>query len=269
MGMRRETEEVRRERLRDERALFERYASRPTPAMRDAIVERFLPLAGRVAMRYAKTSSEPVDDLVQVAALGLVKALDRYDLGRGVAFSSYAIPTIVGEIKRYFRDHTWSLHVPRDLQELALAVQNEQRRLEGGLKRTPSVAEIAEALAISDEDVLDALQATRAYRAESLDAAVERDEDAGDTVHERIGADDPGIEHAETCASVDSMMMVLPRRSRLMLRLRFDHDMSQREIGEVFGVSQMQVSRILRESIDRLRGTAGAPSDSAGEAMAV
>jgi RNA polymerase sigma-B factor len=269
MDMRRDSEETRHQRLREDRAVFERYASRPTPAMREAIIERFLPLAQRLALRYARTSSEPVDDLFQVAALGLVKAVDRYDVRRGAAFSSYAVPTMLGEIKRYFRDRTWSLHVPRDLQELALAVQREWRQLEGRRERSVTVAEIAHALDVSDEDVLDALQATRGQRAESLDAAIEGDRNQGNTIYELIGADDPGIEHAETCASVETLMRVLPRRSRLMLRLRFDHEMTQREIGEVFGVSQMQVSRVLRESIDRMRHTAETQSDSASEMIAV
>jgi RNA polymerase sigma-B factor len=251
--MRRESEEAPRARLREDRALLERYATRPTADLREAIIDRFLPLARHLAARYARTSSEPVDDLFQVAALGLVKAVDHYDVDRGVAFSSYAVPTMLGEIKRYFRDRTWSVHVPRDLQELTLAVQSQRDRLEGSLGRAPTLAEIAQTLDVSDDEVLDALEAARAQRADSLDAPAESDDDQGNTVLELIGAADPAIERAETRASVDTLMSVLPRRSRLMLRLRFDHDMTQREIGEIVGLSQMQVSRIVRESIDRMR----------------
>jgi RNA polymerase sigma-B factor len=255
--------EARRERLREDRALFERYAAHPTPALREAIIERFLPLARSLALRYARTSSEPVDDLFQVAALGLVKAVDRYEPARGVAFSSYAVPTMAGEIKRYFRDRTWSIHVPRDLRDLTVAVQRQRDRLEGCLERSPTVAEIAHALDVSDEDVLDALEAAQAQRAESLDAAPGSSRDPGDSIHELIGAADPAIGNAETRASLDALLEVLPRRSRLLLRLRFNEDMTQREIGDVLGVSQMQVSRLLRESFDRLRYEAEADSDSA------
>jgi RNA polymerase sigma-B factor len=160
---------------------------------------------------------------------------------------------MLGEIKRYFRDRTWSVHVPRDLQELTLAVQSQRDRLEGSLGRAPTIAEIAQTLDVSDDEVLDAFEAARAQRADSLDAPAEGDDDQGNTVLELIGAADPAIERAEARASVDTLMSVLPRRSRLMLRLRFDHDMTQREIGEIVGLSQMQVSRIVRESIDRMR----------------
>jgi RNA polymerase sigma-B factor len=234
----------RRARPTEDRALFKRYAARPTAAGREAIIDRFLPLARHLALRYARTSTEPVDDLFQVAALGLVKAVDHYDVDRGVAFSSYAVPTMTGEIKRYFRDRTWSIHVPRDLQDLTLAVQSQRSDLERSLERTPTVA---------DEDVLEALEAARAQRADSLDAPADGNRDEGSTVLELIGTADPGIERAETRASIESLMSVLPQRSRLILRLRFDHDMTQSEIGDVVGVSQMQVSRILRESIDRMR----------------
>jgi RNA polymerase sigma-B factor len=249
----RDNEAARRARLREDRALFEQYASCPSAALRGAIVERFLPLARHLALRYARTSSEQVDDLVQVAALGLVKAVDHYDIDRGVAFSSYAVPTMLGEIKRHFRDRTWSVHVPRDLQELTLAVQSQRHRLEASLERAPTIAEIAHSLDVSDEAVLDALGAARAQRADSLDAPADDEHDQVNTVHELIGATDPGIERAETRASLDTLMGGLPRRSQLMLRLRFDHDMTQSEIGDIVGISQMQVSRILRESIDRMR----------------
>jgi RNA polymerase sigma-B factor len=260
---------ARRERLREDRALFQRLAREPTPATREAVIERFLPLARGLALRYAGHSSEPLDDLFQVAALGLMKAVDRYDVGRGIAFTSYAVPTILGEIKRYFRDRTWSLHVPRDLQELTLAVQAQRAELEACLERAPTVAEIAEALDVLDEDVLDGLQAAHAQRATSLDAPSTDDGGHDGSIHERIGGDDLEMQQAEARASLDTLMSALPRRSQFVLRLRFHEEMTQREIGVVIGVSQMQVSRILRESIDRLRQVALARRESASDLIAV
>jgi RNA polymerase sigma-B factor len=260
---------ARRERLREDRALFQRLAREPTPAMREAVIERFLPLARGLALRYAGDSSEPLDDLCQVAALGLMKAVDRYDVGRGIAFTSYAVPTILGEIKRYFRDRTWSLHVPRDLRELTLAVQAQRAELEARLERAPTVAEIAEALDVLDEDVLDGLQAAHARRATSLDAPSTDNDGEDGGIQERIGGDDLDMRQAEARASLDTLMSVLPRRSQFVLRLRFHEEMTQREIGAVVGVSQMQVSRILRDSIDRLRQVALARRESASDLIAV
>src|SRR5919197_3099516 len=173
-------------RLREDRELFERYLDERDPVDRELLVERFLPLARSLAGRYLR-HGEAFDDIFQVACLGLVKAIDGFDVTRGRAFSSYAVPTIVGEIKRYYRDRTWTVHVPRDLQELTLAVDRTVQQLERELLRKPTVTEIADKLSVSEEDVLEALQASRAHRVGSLDSPVRDEEDPASTVGERIG----------------------------------------------------------------------------------
>lgn len=242
------------DRAREERILFTRLAQGQDPTVRDALVERYLPLARQLARRYQRPE-EPLDDLMQVAALGLVKAVDRFDVSREIAFSSYAVPTILGEIKRHFRDRTWSVRVPRDLQEMALKVERAVGDLTRELHRQPSVSELAKHLAISEEAALEALQAAGAYHATSLD--VPRggsDQDAGsDTLADTIGDDDGSYDRAEDRATIDQLMRSITPREREVLKLRFEQDMTQAEIGEVIGVSQMQVSRLIRQAVARLR----------------
>jgi RNA polymerase sigma-B factor len=245
------------QRLREDRILFERFADRQDPVDREMLVERFLPLARSLASRYA-SRGEPFDDILQVASLGLLKAIDRFDPSRGGAFSSYAVPTIVGEIKRYFRDRTWAVHVPRDLQELALTVDRVADQLERRLHRKPTVPELAERLGLSDEEVLEALQATRAYRASSLDAPRDEEDEDRATVGAAIGTEDEGYSHAEIRATLRSLSIVLTPRERVVLHLRYERDLTQREIGERVGISQMQISRILRQALGKLRSYAGA-----------
>jgi RNA polymerase sigma-B factor len=237
-----------------ERRLFDHYRSRGDLAARDELVERFLPLAARLARRYHR-GAEPLDDLVQVASVGLLKAIDRFDPERGTAFSSFAVPTIAGELKRYFRDKGWALRVPRDLQELAQRVNRTTDRLVHELGRTPTVAEIADALGITSEQVLEAREAATAYRAESLDGASHDDPDATSVV-DMLGADEPGYVQAEHSATLEAMMSVLSDREREVLRLRFKEDLTQSEIGHRVGLSQMHVSRLLRQAVARLRETA-------------
>jgi RNA polymerase sigma-B factor len=240
-------------RVREDRALFERLADPRDPVDRELLVERFLPLARSLAARYARPP-DAFEDVFQVACLGLVKAIDRFDLTRGRAFSSYAVPTIAGEIKRYYRDKTWSLHVPRDLQDLALSADRAVRELERDLGRTPTVAELADALQRTDEDVLDALHAVAAQRAESLDAPHGHpDDDRPATVADVTGADDDGFARAEQRAVLQSLQIVLTPRERRILALRFENDLTQLEIAELVGMSQMHVSRILRRAVDKLR----------------
>lgn len=232
---------------------------------RELLIERYLPLARRLARRYQRTD-EPMDDLVQVASLGLIKAVDRFDAGREVAFSSYAVPTILGELKRHFRDRTWSVRVPRDLQELALRVDQTVSSLSSDSGRSPSVSEIAQALDLDEERVLEALAAASAYRAGSLDAprAGAQGEDQGETLADSIGAAESGFEQAEQRATLEPLLARVSARERTVLRLRFAEGMTQAEIGERIGVSQMQVSRLIRQSLVRLRegleeqGTPGA-----------
>jgi RNA polymerase sigma-B factor len=243
------------ERDREDRALFVALRSGDDPAARDALVERFLPLARQLARRYWRTD-EPLDDLVQVASLGLIKAIDRFDLSRPVSFSSYAVPTILGEIKRYFRDRTWSVHVPRDLQELALRIDRAVSTLSRELQRSPSVSELAEAVGANEEQVLEALDASGAYRAASIDAPRGESEDAGETVGDAFGSEEAGYGLAEDRATLERLLKSLTEREREVLRLRFEHDLTQAEIGERIGVSQMQVSRVLRQTLARLRAMA-------------
>lgn len=245
-------------RAEEDRALFERYLDRRDPVDREMLVERFLPLARQLARRYQRPE-EPFDDLFQVASLGLVKAIDRFDLSREVAFSSYAVPTILGEIKRYFRDKTWSVRVPRDLQELALKVDKTVSELSLRLHRQPTVSEIAEHVGQDEEEVLEALQASGAYRATSLEAPRGSEDEPGDTLGDTMGRSEHGFELAENRATLEHLMRSITPREREVLRLRFEYDLTQAEIGERIGVSQMQVSRIIRQAIARLRTFAGGP----------
>ena len=242
------------EREAEDRELFVRLKAGDTAA-RDQLAERFLPLARQLARRYQR-ADEPLDDLVQVASLGLIKAIDRFDPAREVAFSSYAVPTILGELKRHFRDRTWSVRVPRDLQELALKVDKAVATLSRDLRRQPSIPEIAEAVAAGEEDVLEALEAAGAYRATSFDAPRSSDEEGGDSLADALGTTEAGFGLAEQRATLERLMAAITPREREVLRLRFVEDLTQAEIGERIGVSQMQVSRLIRQSLARLR-TAG------------
>jgi RNA polymerase sigma-B factor len=195
--------------------------------------------------------------------MGLIKAIDRFDADREIAFSSYAVPTILGEIKRHFRDRTWAVRVPRDLQELTLRVDRAVGDLSEHLHRQPSVGQIAEALAVQEEEVLEALQAGGAYRAVSFDAP--RGSGGGDedvaTLADSIGIDESGFDRAEERATLDRLLAAITPRERDVLRMRFEEDMTQAEIGAVIGVSQMQVSRIIRQAIVRLRSASDAEPD--------
>jgi RNA polymerase sigma-B factor len=239
-------------RYREDRALFERYLDQRDPMDREMLVERFLPLARQLARRYERPD-EPFDDLFQVACLGLINAIERFDLDRGVAFSSYAVPTIVGEIKRYFRDRTWSVRVPRDLQELALKVGRAVTDLRVRLHREPTVAEIVAKVGASEEDVLEALEAYGAHKATSLDEPYRSDDESNDTLGDVLGAEERGFACAEDRATIDLLMRAITPREREVLRLRFEEDLTQAEIGEQIGLSQMQVSRIIRQAVGRLR----------------
>jgi RNA polymerase sigma-B factor len=239
-------------RSREERLLFTRLAAGRDPALRDALVERYLPLARQLARRYQRPD-EPLDDLMQVASLGLLKAIDRFDAGREVAFSSYAVPTILGEIKRHFRDRTWSVRVPRDLQEMALKAEKAVTDLARELHRQPSVQELSEHLGIGEEQALEALEAAGAYHATSLDTPRGTEADAGDTLADTIGGDEDGYDRAEDRATIDQLMRAITPREREVLRLRFEQDLTQAEIGQIIGVSQMQVSRLIRQAVAKLR----------------
>ncbi|MFZ0042257.1 MAG: SigB/SigF/SigG family RNA polymerase sigma factor [Solirubrobacteraceae bacterium] len=231
--------------------LFDRWFSRHDVQARDALIERFLPLARKLARRYSG-SNEPYDDLVQVASLGLVKAVERFDPTRGFAFTSFAVPTILGELKRYFRDTSWAVHVDRSAQELARRIADARREVSARQGRSPTVPELAEYLELSNEEVLDGLQTSEAFDTVSLDAPRAGD-DENDKRLDALGDEDGRLQLVDDQATVFAAAACLPERERRILYLRFGEDLTQAEIAKRVGVSQMQVSRLLRKSVARLR----------------
>jgi RNA polymerase sigma-B factor len=240
-----------------ERRLLVRYHKEGDLGAREELCERFLPLARDLALRYTYTD-EPFDDLLQVASLGLVKAIDRFEPGRGTKFTSYAAPTILGELKRHFRDKGWSLHVPRDLQERTLAVSRATEVLSTELGRSPKVREVAEHLGCSVEQVLEAQEAAASYEAASLDAPTARGDEESASLVELLGGEDSAYELVEDRDAIASTWLALPEVERKVVELRFMHDLTQREIGERIGYSQMHVSRLLRRALNRLESAAAA-----------
>jgi RNA polymerase sigma-B factor len=240
-----------------ERQLLVRYHLGGDLDAREELVQRFLPLARDLALRYTYTD-EPFDDLFQVASLGLIKAIDRFEPGRGTKFTSYAAPTILGELKRHFRDKGWALHVPRDLQERALAVSREREALSKRLGRSPTVRELAGALGCSVEEVLEASEAAASYEAASLDAPVTRDEEESAALVDLLGGDDSAYELVDSRDAIASTWRALPDVERKVVELRFMHDLTQREIGDQIGYSQMHVSRLMRRALARLEKAASA-----------
>jgi RNA polymerase sigma-B factor len=218
---------------------------------RDELVERFMPFARKMALRYNYTH-EPLDDLVQVACLGLLKALDRFDPSLGHRFTSFAAPTILGELKRHFRDKGWGVHVPRDLQEEALTMGRAKERLCQRLGRSPTVQELAEALSWPLEQVLEAGEVVRNYEPASLDSPVSREGEETTALVEMIGREEEGFELAENREAIARTWSQLSELERQVVALRCLRDLTQREIGEEIGYSQMHVSRLLRRSVNRL-----------------
>ncbi|QEC48211.1 sigma-70 family RNA polymerase sigma factor [Baekduia soli] len=240
-------------------ALLARYARTRSPQVREQLVHRYLPLARHAAGQYA-AGAEPFDDLLQVASIGLLKAIDRFDPDRGIAFSSFALPTMAGEIRRHFRDRGWAIRPPRDLLELALSLEREAEELQRVLGRSPTVAELSRAAGRDEETVLEARQALSAKTFASLSAPSGGEHGGGETILERgHGVEETGYERAEQRATLAPLVGRLPAREQLIVRLRFDRDLTQAEIGEIVGLSQMHVSRILRTSLQRLQTTAPEP----------
>jgi RNA polymerase sigma-B factor len=240
------------EALAEERALFAQYREEMDPALRDALIERFLPLARHLAARY-EAPGHSYEDIFQVACLALVKAVDRFEPDRRAAFSSYAVPTVIGEIKRYFRDQTWAVHVTRELQERALHVGRAIDDTALRLGRQPRLAEIAAVVDCSEDEVLEALDAATAYRATSLEAPRRADDEAEVPLVETLGYDDERFAAVERRADLSGLVDRLSASERTVLRLRFERDLTQPEITDMLGVSQMHVSRILRGALERLR----------------
>jgi RNA polymerase sigma-B factor len=236
--------------------LFRRWHAERDRRARDVLIERFLPLARKLARRYT-ASNEPYDDLVQVASLGLVKAVERFDPERGFAFTSFAVPTIVGELKRYFRDTAWALHVDRSAQEWARRIADARREIATRRGRGPTVGELAEYLECSSEEVLDGLQVVEAFDTVSLDAPRPTEGDGVINRLDAIGDEDERLVLVDEQATIFAAAQRLGERERQILFLRFNQDLTQTEIADRVGVSQMQVSRLLRRTLQRLRDLTG------------
>jgi RNA polymerase sigma-B factor len=233
----------------EETALLRRYSETGDPALKEELARRFMPLARSLALRY-RGSTEDIEDLIQVASLGLVKALDGFDLERGRSFMAYAAPTILGELRRHFRDRVWEVRLPRGLQERTMAVSEAADRLSDELGASPTVAQIAARLGWEEDEVSEALQADEARRTLSLEVPRSREDAGSATILETLGETEPGYDAVE--AQLAAEEAPLEERERLVLNLRFEQDLNQYEIGHRLGVSQMQVSRILRRALRKL-----------------
>lgn len=236
-------------RFKERRLLF-RYHRLGDVSARAELVDRFLPLARRLARRF-ENSGEPLDDLIQVASVGLLKAIDGFDFTRHTSFSSYAVPTILGELKRYFRDKSWSVHVPRGLRDRAVQVQRARSTASGRDGQMPTLDDIAELTGLSVEEVREASVASEAYDAMSLDAPRRTDDNEGTTIVESLGDEEHGYEVVEQEADLAFPLAMLPEQDRKILMLRFHADLTQSEIADQMGVSQMQVSRLLKHALAR------------------
>jgi RNA polymerase sigma-B factor len=232
-------------------ALLRRWHEDGDRAAREEVAHLLLPLARSLARRYAG-KGEPLEDLEQVASLGLLKAIDRFDVSRDVRFATFAVPTIAGELKRHFRDRGWMLRVPRDVQELSARVTRCREVLTREHGRSPTVAEVATALGESDERILDAVRAADAYRTMSLDEPLGGGEGG---VLDAVGGEDEELARAEERAMLCVGLETLGPREREILHLRYHEGMTQREIARAVGVSQMHVSRLIRRSVDAMRET--------------
>ncbi len=245
------------EQRRREEGLLAELASLPVDdphraVVRDELVTMHLPLVHHLARRY-RDRGESFDDLVQVGTVGLIKAVDRFDASKGVAFSTFATPTILGEIKRHFRDRTWAVRVPRRLQELQAQVTRRTDELTRTLNRAPTVRELAESLEVSQDDILDAIEARQAYATSSIDAGSNDEGVDSSPLADRLGEDEPAFEAIEDRESLRPLLEQLPERERQIIMLRFFRNMSQTQIAEEMGISQMHVSRLLARSLAELR----------------
>lgn len=239
----------------DPHKLMLEYQRTREPRLREQLVHRYLPLARSLARRFA-SGGEPLEDLEQVAALALVKAVDGFDAERGTAFSSYAVPSIAGAIKRHFRDHGWSVRVPRELQERAMRVNQLEKELSGALGEAPTVAELADATALGAEDVLEARVVYRALHASSLDAPTMDADGESPALIETMGDDDDGYSTVLDRSALDSLLGRLDERDRAIIELYFREELTQSEIGERLGYSQMHISRLLRRAVGELEKAA-------------
>jgi RNA polymerase sigma-B factor len=226
----------------------------PRLAAREGLVTLHLPLVEHCARRF-RNRGEPFEDLVQVGTIGLIKSIDRFDLGRGVEFSTYATPTIIGEIKRYFRDKGWAIRVPRRLQELRMQIGASTSELTQTLGRSPTPRELAEAIGCTVEEVVEGIESSNAYSTLSLDATDDNGGDGSVSMLEMMGLDDEGLEHVEIRESLKPLLEALPQREKRILLLRFFKNKTQSEIAAEIGVSQMHVSRLLGRTLEQLRAS--------------
>ncbi|WP_282793229.1 RNA polymerase sigma factor SigF [Streptomyces sp. CC224B] len=220
---------------------------------RNTLIEMNMSLVRFAAGRYRSRNPEELEDIVQVGMIGLIKAIDRFELSREVEFTSFAVPYIVGEIKRFFRDTSWAVHVPRRLQEARVHLARATEELRSRLGRTPTVKELAELMSLSEEEVTEARIASNGYSAASLDAALTHDDESETPLADFIGRDDAALELVEDFHSLAPMIAALDERERQIIHWRFVDELTQREIGERLGVSQMHVSRLLSRCLTRLR----------------
>jgi RNA polymerase sigma-B factor len=220
--------------------------------VRGTLIELNMTLV-RFAARRFSSHADQMDDVIQVGTIGLIKAVDRYDPDYGTEFVTFAVPTIVGEMKRFFRDTSWAVHVPRRLQELRIDLARATDRLATELERSPTVAELAADLGVTEEEVVEAQIASNAHTASSIDARIGDEEDEGAEWATRIGFEDPSLEGVENITALKPLIAELPERERLILSLRFGHDMTQAAIGAELGLSQMHISRLLSTTLGRLR----------------
>jgi RNA polymerase sigma-B factor len=228
----------------------------PDPLVLEELVRRFEPLARSVARRY-HARGEPLDDLTQVATVGLLKAIARFDPDRGFAFTSYATPTMLGELKRYFRDSGWAVHVPRGVKERAVELARTSDELSSRLGRSPSLAELAEALDATEEQTLEAIEAYHARHATPLESGNDDDDSSAPSPVQLLGVEDERLEQAEYLSMIAAGVESLSDSDRLILYLRFGRDLTQSEIARRIGTSQMQVSRLLRAAIEKIRRASG------------
>ena len=244
----------------DDRALLRRYHEGGDLAARDQLIEQYMSLVRSLARRYSYRG-EPHDDLVQIGAIGLIKAIDRFDVDRGVELTTYATPNIIGEIKRHFRDKGWSVRVPRGLQELNVKLSKLVEELTVQLGRSPTIPELAKAAGAEEELVVEALESGRAYSSVSLSTGGGQDEEGELDPLESLGADEPQYEVSEDRAMLAPGFRVLDERERMILHLRFFKGLTQSQIAQQVGISQMHVSRLIRRALEKIRDEIGDEED--------
>jgi RNA polymerase sigma-B factor len=239
---------------RDERdaADLRAYADHREPRARERLIRNYLPLANAIARRFDRGQRVPLEDLQQIAAMGLLKALDRYDPAYGTAFSTFAVPTMQGEIRRYLRDFSWTVRPPRSLQERAIRIEREREQLTNDLGRNPTARELAAQVGCTPEELLDASEAAHARSSDSFDRPATTQEGDASTLGERLGDEDPGFAAVEAAATLDRLLSTLSERDQLVLHLRFREDLTQSDVAQRIGCSQMHVSRIQRAALAKL-----------------